>query len=408
MDNEELQLTLNTAALLSEFSEDPQQGTVEGITIDLSGFDLTYENIETICDFIGENELLIEKINLSNTNLNDKKLAMICDKLKDCNHLKNINFSNNKLENVKPLEQVINRYSIKEVDLSENFIKDVNPIAKGLNKTQIKNLNLDNNLIKDIAPIAKAMKDNKTIEFLSLERNYLDDNQAKKLSDSITNSTTLEELDLEKNAITNSDLVKTPEGRLYKKQFHSNAKTYTKKGGFEKHIDSQRTPEASEKKNAKKQKKAALNKLDDIQEMLEIIQSNVNEREHGSIPGDIKELINTVEEIKKENKGKSLKEFDLKTIDKFKNTFNGVYDDMMKYNDLNQKFGGRQSLKDWINETIDSIKDACMGKKIDTRTKDKLNLIGEKINRFKPEKGTSQSTHTPSTQNRDGPGGHSM
>ncbi|NRB10913.1 MAG: hypothetical protein HRU35_04795 [Rickettsiaceae bacterium] len=189
MDNDELEDQLNILDLVSENSLGSDGSGPEGIDLNFENEKLTYDNIETICEFIKNKGELIENINLSGTNLNDKKLEMLSDKLKDCYNIKNIDFSNNKLENIKPLENVINKHSIENVDLSKNYIKDVKPIAKGLNKTSIKSLDLDNNLIEDIKPIATAMEKNQTIETLSLEKNYLNNKQAITLSNGISKET---------------------------------------------------------------------------------------------------------------------------------------------------------------------------------------------------------------------------
>ncbi|NRB11115.1 MAG: hypothetical protein HRU35_05860 [Rickettsiaceae bacterium] len=136
----------------------------------------------------------------------------------------------------------------------------------------------------------------------------------------------------------------------------------------------------------------------------------MNETDHGTIFEDVQELINTVKKIKVENKDKDLKNFDLQGIDEFKKNFNEVYDDMLKHDDLKQKFGGKNSIKDWFNKKLDQIKDMCIGKlgvTLDSRTKDKLNLISDKLNKFKPPKG--QSAHsTPPNPNKTQDQGHKL
>lgn len=106
---------------------------------------------------------------LSTLNVNNNRVTSLEGLPLENEELRNLYVANNRIREVTPLKQ--HRY-LKEVDLSNNFIEDVAP----LNIRGIQTINLRDNYVKDFTPLAPLMQNRYApLKKLEVDGNYVSD-----------------------------------------------------------------------------------------------------------------------------------------------------------------------------------------------------------------------------------------
>ena len=119
------------------------------VNIDLSGNDFKLNNIKNVSKLIKLNSQTLEKLNLSNNNIEDLSCKFLFNSLIYCISIKILNLSKNQISN-------------NGLDYAEKFL---------LNNTTLTNLNLSNNLlgIKGIAFLTQCLINNKNLKLKLLD-----------------------------------------------------------------------------------------------------------------------------------------------------------------------------------------------------------------------------------------------
>lgn len=123
---------------------------------------------------------------LANQKLENQDLIELCDAIKQCNELEELNLANNRISCIEPLAAIV---SLKHLNIKGNNITHIAPLARieslttlnlegnqivdvsSLSATSIESVNLSNNKIKTL----KFVQENKSIKNLEIAKNEIDD-----------------------------------------------------------------------------------------------------------------------------------------------------------------------------------------------------------------------------------------